>query len=180
MATPNKKSATNHQAETAAPKLPNPNELADSLGMKINPALKPDQIHRLRKALPGYVGLLDDVAAFLQGRPSVSRCETARPSLHFEPPRPVPDGGCRAPSGGRTQGAILAGWSPRTDQSPRETSRPPTPRRAAWGQRAMASSSCARRAPRATASPGARGSSWGAPPRAISSWTMARCPASTQ
>lgn len=46
--------------------LPTPEQLATSLGITITPALKPDQSRRLRRALPGYVGLLDDVADLLE------------------------------------------------------------------------------------------------------------------
>lgn len=46
--------------------LPTPEQLATSLGVTITPALKLDQSRRLRRALPGYVGLLDDVAALLE------------------------------------------------------------------------------------------------------------------
>ncbi|WP_437585608.1 hypothetical protein [Sorangium sp. So ce1000] len=48
------------------PRPPSTRELADILGVKLSPALKPEQIARLRKALPGYAGILDDVAALLE------------------------------------------------------------------------------------------------------------------
>lgn len=36
------------------------------LGVTLPPPLKPEQTARLRKALPGYAGILDDVAALLE------------------------------------------------------------------------------------------------------------------
>ncbi len=66
MANLSKKSVAKRQKKSTAPRVPLPDELAASLGVTIHPALKPEQIRRLRKALPGYVGLLDDVAALLR------------------------------------------------------------------------------------------------------------------
>lgn len=46
-------------------KTPTAAEVAQSLGVTMKPALTPVQVQRLRKALPGYVGLLDDTAELL-------------------------------------------------------------------------------------------------------------------
>lgn len=48
-----------------APRPPSTREVAEMLGVTLSPPLKPEQIARLRKALPGYAGILDDVAALL-------------------------------------------------------------------------------------------------------------------
>ncbi|XXY53348.1 hypothetical protein WME91_19650 [Sorangium sp. So ce269] len=45
---------------------PSTREVADMLGVTLSPPLKPEQTARLRKALPGYAGILDDVAALLE------------------------------------------------------------------------------------------------------------------
>src|SRR5438105_737009 len=45
-----------------SPKLPNATDVAKLLGMTVTKRLSTDQIQRLRKPLPGYVGLLDDAA----------------------------------------------------------------------------------------------------------------------
>ncbi|WP_437646983.1 hypothetical protein [Sorangium sp. So ce362] len=41
---------------------PSSREVADTLDMALSPPLKPEQAARLRKALPGYAGILDDAA----------------------------------------------------------------------------------------------------------------------
>ncbi|AUX34342.1 MULTISPECIES: hypothetical protein [Sorangium] len=53
-------------SRSKAPRPPSTREVADMLGVKLSPPLKPEQIARLRKALPGYAGILDDVAALLE------------------------------------------------------------------------------------------------------------------
>ena len=62
----NKKSTDKPRAKAEACKVPTPNELAASFGVTLDPPLKPAQIQRFRRALPGYVGLLDDVAELLR------------------------------------------------------------------------------------------------------------------
>ena len=74
MADSKKKPAAAHASKKApAPKAAKPKapatkktatsrQLADLLGVTMQPPLKPDAILRLRKALPGYVSVIDDVA----------------------------------------------------------------------------------------------------------------------
>lgn len=58
---PKKKNDT----KTTTATLPTASELAGQLGITLEPTLKANEVHRLRKALPGYAGLLDDVAELL-------------------------------------------------------------------------------------------------------------------
>jgi hypothetical protein len=62
-----KKSATapKNPSGVKPTKAPTTREAADLFSVELTPPLKPEQTARLRKALPGYVGILDDVAALL-------------------------------------------------------------------------------------------------------------------
>ncbi|HEX2572571.1 MAG TPA: hypothetical protein VH877_23690 [Polyangia bacterium] len=64
---------TARKARSAAPtraatedRAPRPQDLAQMLGVQLTRRLKTDQVRRLRKGLPGYVGMLDDAARQLQ------------------------------------------------------------------------------------------------------------------
>jgi hypothetical protein len=48
-----------------APVFASPRALADALGVVLTPPLKPSEVQRLRKPLPGYAASLDDVADLL-------------------------------------------------------------------------------------------------------------------
>ena len=58
------KKAAKKSAKTSKP--PTSKALAAMLGVALVPPLKPQQTSRLRKALPGYAGILDDVATLLE------------------------------------------------------------------------------------------------------------------
>ena len=62
MSVRSKKSLSNPKG----PALTSPAALAEALGVELKPTLKPNQMQRLRRALPGYAGLLDDVAELLE------------------------------------------------------------------------------------------------------------------
>ncbi|HEU4406361.1 MAG TPA: hypothetical protein VFS43_13935, partial [Polyangiaceae bacterium] len=47
------------------PALTTPGQLAGALGVELKPPLKPTEVQRLRKALPGYASTLDDTAELL-------------------------------------------------------------------------------------------------------------------
>lgn len=72
--TKKKKPAAPKKTRAAKPKTPEApapkktatsRQLADLLGITMQPPLKPDAVLRLRKPLPGYVSVIDDVAAQL-------------------------------------------------------------------------------------------------------------------
>ncbi|WP_437529799.1 hypothetical protein WME79_48450 [Sorangium sp. So ce726] len=54
---------TTRPSSTKPARPPSTREVAGVLGVTLSPPLKPEQTARLRKALPGYAGILDDVAA---------------------------------------------------------------------------------------------------------------------
>jgi hypothetical protein len=57
--------ATKSPSDVKPTKAPTTREAAERFSVELTPPLKPEQTARLRKALPGYVGILDDVAALL-------------------------------------------------------------------------------------------------------------------
>ncbi|XXX76347.1 hypothetical protein WMF30_52730 [Sorangium sp. So ce134] len=59
-------SPTPKPSSTRPARPPSTHEVADMLGVTRSTPLKPEQLARLRKALPGYAGILDDVAALLE------------------------------------------------------------------------------------------------------------------
>ncbi|WP_437876321.1 hypothetical protein [Sorangium sp. So ce513] len=63
--TKNSARPTPKPSRTRPARPPSTREVADTLGVTLSTPLKPEQIARLRKALPGYAGILDDVAALL-------------------------------------------------------------------------------------------------------------------
>jgi len=64
--TPATTSARKPSRKKSAERPPTSDEVAALLGAKLTPPLKPEQTARLHKALPGYAGMLDDVAALLK------------------------------------------------------------------------------------------------------------------
>ncbi|XXT17184.1 hypothetical protein WME94_43855 [Sorangium sp. So ce429] len=63
--TKKKKKSPSPTTKPSLTRPPSTREVADMLGVTLSPPLKPEQTARLRKALPGYAGILDDVAALL-------------------------------------------------------------------------------------------------------------------
>src|SRR5512132_306358 len=57
---------TKTSAKAAAPKIPTATAVADFVGLTLKPALTSVKIQRLRRALPGYVSLLDDIAELIE------------------------------------------------------------------------------------------------------------------
>lgn len=53
------------KTSTAARKIPAAREVAEFVGLTLKPALTSVKIQRLRRALPGYVNMLDDIAELL-------------------------------------------------------------------------------------------------------------------
>ena len=56
---------TKSRAKDNAAKVPGSKQVAEFVGLTLKPTLKAAQIQRLKRALPGYVSLLDDVAELI-------------------------------------------------------------------------------------------------------------------
>jgi hypothetical protein len=54
------------KAKATAPKIPAAKAVAAFVGLTLKPALTSVKIRRLRRALPGYVNMLDDIAELLE------------------------------------------------------------------------------------------------------------------
>ncbi len=55
-----------HRPAKKGAKLPTPKEVAAFVGLTLKPHLTPPQIQKLRRGLPGYVNILDDVADLIE------------------------------------------------------------------------------------------------------------------
>jgi hypothetical protein len=66
--------------KTAARKLPNPRDLAAFMGVRLETRRTTAQIQRLRKALPGYASLLDDVAELIEADAADLNLKDVRPA----------------------------------------------------------------------------------------------------
>jgi hypothetical protein len=70
MASQKTKKSSKPKAPAAHPvaksRVPTSKEVASLLGVELTPPLQSTQIQRMRNALPGYAGLLDDAAALLE------------------------------------------------------------------------------------------------------------------
>lgn len=60
------KPAPKSKAPAKAAKIPTAKAVADFVGLTLKPALTTVNVQRLRRALPGYVSILDDIAELLE------------------------------------------------------------------------------------------------------------------
>ena len=65
-ASPSAKAATKTKAKPAAAKVPTAKAVAEFVGLTRKPLLAAVKIQRLRRALPGYVNMLDDIAELIE------------------------------------------------------------------------------------------------------------------
>jgi hypothetical protein len=65
-AKPALKAKASPKATTKAAKIPSAKAIADFVGLTLKPALTKVNVQRLRRALPGYVSILDDIAELLE------------------------------------------------------------------------------------------------------------------